>query len=579
VGPVHVSIRFARILTGILAGVCIAAAAGLSLLSLVSYQAAKAVVANWAGADAAVRLTPTFYSHGQNSLRLTAALLLCVGLLLAFTRKRIAGYISSAAVQFPRLSVELKAAAARIRAEDPWHLAALGAILLAGAAIRLRYLFEPVRYDEAYTFLTYASRPFFVGLLYYTTNNHILNTVLMRVSYLLFGDAPWALRLPVVAAGILVIPLVYCAVRLCSNKNAALLATALAAVSFPLVEYSVIARGYTFGAAFLLGMIIFVRLIDRASIAFLPAGLCAALAVYSVPTTGSGVAAVLVWMAFTQRLRDVLRTAAVTVLATGVLFLPPLATAALFRMQNNLWVVRLPAAELVAALPRSFGFLCDYWTMRLPLLLAIAIALGAVLSSAIAISTRTRRPPLFLTTVVVCTLLLLVTRFDPPRRVWLFLLPLYLGAATEGWALIVRNRRIVPLVAVAITIWMGIDVLRGGTLYRPGGTEYAFHNCEEWGFPSAQALVLQQRSHIERGAGFVYSYPHDAPIRYALFHLRIPYRPSAGGELLIVTPLGESPRIILSKGNDFDPANVEIVRKLASYENADVYLGSERIVR
>jgi hypothetical protein len=574
-----ISVRFERfvlVLAGVLAGVLITSALGLLAMSVLSYAAVKEAVAGSAGADVAGKLTPELYSHIAHNLRMVTAILMCAGIGLAATAQWIATRITRAAAGFHELAAELKAGAARIRAEEPWHLTALSTILLAGAAIRLRYLFEPMRYDEADSFLNFASRPFFVGLLYYTPNNHILNTVLMRISYLLFGDAPWALRLPVLIAGILVVPLVYCAVRLSASKNAALLAAALASMSFPLLEYSVNARGYVLGTAFLLGMIIFARLLDQAPIAWLPAALCATLAVYSVPTTGFGVAGVFVWMAFTRRFRDVLRTAVATALAVGVLFLAPLLTGALSRVQGGPWAVPLSFAELASVLPRSIGFLWAYWTMRLPLAIVIAIVCGAVLSIAIRIFDRSRRPSLFLISVVVCTALLFVTRYDPPRRVWLFLLPLLLGAAADGWAVIVRARRMAALLAVAICVWMGVAVLRGGVLYRPGGAEYLFHNADSYGFPNAEQLVSDQRSRIERGAEFVYTHPHDVPIRFALFHLRIPYQPSPSGDLLIVTERDGSPRKTIEKSHKIEASDVEIVRKLASYQYADLYVGKRR---
>ncbi len=86
-------------------------------------------------------------------------------------------------------------------------------MILWGIALRLRFFSEPVRYDEVYTFLHYASRPLFIGIAYYTVNNHLLNTLLMHISTALLGNAPWALRLPTLIAGILLMPVTYSAVR------------------------------------------------------------------------------------------------------------------------------------------------------------------------------------------------------------------------------------------------------------------------------------------------------------------------------------------------------------------------------
>ena len=53
------------------------------------------------------------------------------------------------------------------------------------------------------------------------------------------------MRLPALIAGILLIPATYLLFRVISNNLAALLSSALVAVSSPLIEFSTNARGYT----------------------------------------------------------------------------------------------------------------------------------------------------------------------------------------------------------------------------------------------------------------------------------------------------------------------------------------------
>ena len=85
---------------------------------------------------------------------------------------------------------------------DLLHVAALALIVAIGAAIRLAYLNEPMRYDEAYSFLHYAPLP--LGALvrtYDTANNHILSNLLVHFSYYHLGGDRWMLRLPALLAG------------------------------------------------------------------------------------------------------------------------------------------------------------------------------------------------------------------------------------------------------------------------------------------------------------------------------------------------------------------------------------------
>lgn len=123
-------------------------------------------------------------------------------------------------------------------------------IFTLGVMLRLLRLNDSMAYDEAYTFLNFASRPWYEAIAdYNSTNNHLFNTFCMHWTYRLFGDAEWALRLPVLVAGIAALALTYpWAYRWC-GRRVALVAMTLVAISPLMITYSVDARGYMFVAA------------------------------------------------------------------------------------------------------------------------------------------------------------------------------------------------------------------------------------------------------------------------------------------------------------------------------------------
>ena len=116
---------------------------------------------------------------------------------------------------------------------------------IAAVIVRLPMLSRPMGTDESASFIYYASHPLWVPLtIYGSPNNHILHSVLMHISWKIFGGAEWALRLPAFLAGIAIIPLTYIVARALSDRGA-LLAASLAAAAPVLVDYSTDARGYT----------------------------------------------------------------------------------------------------------------------------------------------------------------------------------------------------------------------------------------------------------------------------------------------------------------------------------------------
>ena len=123
-------------------------------------------------------------------------------------------------------------------------------LITVGLLLRWSRLFDPMAYDEAYTFLNFARRSWIIAIAdYNSTNNHLLNTFLMHWSYRLLGDAEWALRLPVFLAGGLTLVMAARWSRPWFSPRESCLVTAMVAVSPMLITYSANARGYMFIAA------------------------------------------------------------------------------------------------------------------------------------------------------------------------------------------------------------------------------------------------------------------------------------------------------------------------------------------
>jgi 4-amino-4-deoxy-L-arabinose transferase-like glycosyltransferase len=177
----------------------------------------------------------------------------------------------------------------------------LGAIVVFGAAVRLAAAGTPLDYyDEVFTVLAYVERPLGESLVNYSTpNNHLLNTLLAHLSVSAFGHHVWAIRLPVVVAGILTIPASYAVGRALDSRGAGLLAAAFTASSMRLVAFSAQARGYALQGFLLLAMVLVAIQILRLPRLRWTAtfSVLAALGAYAVPTMVYGIGIAIVWMA------------------------------------------------------------------------------------------------------------------------------------------------------------------------------------------------------------------------------------------------------------------------------------------
>ena len=183
----------------------------------------------------------------------------------------------------------------------------LGAIMLIGFLLRIIDLNQSIAYDEAYTFIHFASRPFKHMLADYSApNNHIFHTILVGIAYRLFGGQPWALRLPAFLAGMLMIPAMYLTARRFFSQFQALAAAGLVAVIPLFINYSVNGRGYTLLVLFALllanfGGLLVVRPGKLALIAFI---LTAALGFYTIPIFLYPMAGISLWVAVSYLFTD-----------------------------------------------------------------------------------------------------------------------------------------------------------------------------------------------------------------------------------------------------------------------------------
>jgi hypothetical protein len=115
---------------------------------------------------------------------------------------------------------------------------------------------QSVTIDEADTYLYFVATP---GPSHWIpmANNHVLNSMLMRLTTSIFGASAITLRLPALIGTLLYLWAVYCLVRLISERRwlSWALFTCLACNPF-VMDYLVAARGYSMALAFLLWMVV-----------------------------------------------------------------------------------------------------------------------------------------------------------------------------------------------------------------------------------------------------------------------------------------------------------------------------------
>jgi hypothetical protein len=363
----------------------------------------------------------------------------------------------------------------------------LSVITALAGILRFRYLRQPMRYDEVTTLVSYASKPFYVMLsVYAAPNNHVLHTILVRCSYLLFGSQDWALRLPTLVAGICLVPATYAVTRTLYGQGAAALAAGLVGTSSTMIEYSTFARGYTLLCLFSLMLFWLVAFLARNHnwAGWVLLGLLGAFGFYTIPIMLYPYATVVAWLMLSSLVGDT--TAPPRMIFTGLLVASTVAGFVTFWLYSpifvisgpravfaNHWVVALTTSVFLRNLPPSLVSTWRTWNRDWPVALTWILGVGFAISLIWSRRCGRYRIPFPLAILAAVVPLLLAQRVVPFERVWLFALPIFLASASAGLALVVSradlrtksSRLVLPISVVLISVWTAVGVWRGNSVY------------------------------------------------------------------------------------------------------------------
>ena len=402
-------------------------------------------------------------------------------------------------------------------------LIALAVITAIGTLLRLEYLRQPIRYDEAVTYLIFARLPWLSAIADYRyPNNHVLHTVLVKIAVAMFGNEPWAIRLPAFAAGILSIPAAYAAARALYGQRVALVTAALVAGCGALTLYATNARGYTMVVLATLVLIILSARAQRTTavwpwVAFAVVG---AAGLWTVPVMLYPLGGVTLWSLFAVRAargtdspvtrrwraaRALLAFAGACVLG-ATLYLPVILRSGIGALAGNNFVTPSTFDTFLAEVPTGFGD-----AARLMLTgIGWPFAMGLI-ACAIAGIVYHRRwsnvsTSLFTGMAVWCTVLLLVMHRVPFARVWLFLFPMVAMVTAIGLIALVTPRLgraagaplAVSVCAVLLSVALAAaDIVTDGV-----------RTADEWEtFPDAEAVARTLAPELRAGDRIVSTMP------------------------------------------------------------------------
>jgi hypothetical protein len=447
-------------------------------------------------------------------------------------------------------------------------------IVATGAALRLKFLQTPMAYDEAYSFTNFARRPLVEALSdFNNTNNHLLNTFFMHVMYRLFGQQEWALRLPVLIAGIALVAVVLPWARARIGAAPALVATALVAASPMLIDYSVNARGYTYMTLFAVlldGCFLRLATSDESKprgATWIVAGLCVWLGFFAMLTFVHPLAGLVVWFAFDagvsgrpliHRLRSLSICLLIAGVAVAVCYVPAFIFRGTLALQND-FIQPLPFGQWMSEFPTALWKGIERWIAgAVPAPLLLVFAWGGVVAWIRRVIDDRRSLgwgafPIAAMLLVPLALMAL-QRVAPPPRLFFFQAPWFylLVAVGVSYAVGLLHRLKVPLPGDGVMRFTAYAVLAAAVWFAFEHAILREPHQREFGVGSVPA-VLQRLATLLPGDGpkarLFSPLPCDHPSIYYASKHRVAFEingsPQQGERLFLIARPGDAPESTL----------------------------------
>jgi 4-amino-4-deoxy-L-arabinose transferase-like glycosyltransferase len=411
------------------------------------------------------------------------------------------------------------------------EIASVAAICGLGMIARLMLINLSVEYDEAYTVMAFAHSPFRILVSdYHVPNNHVFHTILVRIAVLLLGSQPWQIRMPVLLAGMLLIPFVFWLGRTLYTRDVGLLSAAIVAFLPNMVQRSVIARGYIIVTLFTVMAFLLAYYLARHRNLFawsLLVILCA-LGFYTVPIMLFPFGFLILWMLMStpdldkdQYTRSAwglhLAVAGImVVLLTLFLYSPILLSTGLEYIFPSSGVLHSQTLQaLLDGLPGLTSGVIAEWTERLGPVWRGIFLLGMLLSVLSICDRRNRRVHTALAFLPAVFVLLLIQRPNPLGRIWLWVIPFAAIWVSVGLGILfqlIRRNRVGQGLGAVLLVSVIVGLAATGI---QSSRQRVIDNDVD--FPAAEELARFLAPRLTSKSLLVVDYAWDAWIWYYLY--------------------------------------------------------------
>ncbi len=379
-------------------------------------------------------------------------------------------------------------------------------ILLIGICNRLYYIGQPMKYDESFTFLNYINQPNPIRTIWYSVaNNHVLSTILIKLSTIIFGNELFSIRLPAFIAGVGCILVTY---LICKQLNQnGFLAGISVAISPYLISFSANARGYTLLTLFtliLFGIALSFRKSSTPSLLF-SSSTISSLGMLVMPTMIMPIFGIYLWLILClyKSKKDLIKLfkkvifpcVTLTALFTLILYSPVfLVSGGISAVTNGYGIKSIGLESFIHKLYPSIIKAISTLSSGMPSYVMTLFFLLIILGLYNFLKRSDIELFLFLPILLLSSFTIIIFKqVIPPERTWVFLIPFLCITADSGFSLILstlnstNRKRIIAIIFVISIIISRFSLQADGV-----------SSNDEIGFPEAPIAIKYIKSNLTK---------------------------------------------------------------------------------
>jgi len=449
-----------------------------------------------------------------------------------------------------------------------------------GIVVRGYFLSQPMRYDESYTFLNFVNKGF-LNLFYYSApNNHILHTLMVKLSTLIWGSHPASIRFPSFLAGLGSIPLTLGLCRQLSLRRSGILASIAMSVAPYMILYSTMARGYSLLVFLTLALALAgLRLVSNPVLAnSLLVSLVAALGMFTMPSMLFPMAGVYLWIACCSLFRGlpigkvfrkiIIPVCLMTILLTTIFYTPTIViSGGIEPIVANKFVRPLSWDVFRARVYPHFSAVFSDFLRDVP---PLAVLVGVFLLGTGLFAQNRERNWTFLLLLPAMLMgamtIFIIQHAIPFVRTWIYILPFVFIATDFGFEYLIKYlpAKFDTLLRVMLVVLTSSFVL--SLVSRNAIAAYP----DTGSFPEASAVARFLKPTLTKGDAVIARVPADSPTYFYLWYYDAP---------MVVDQRDQAQReffVVQKSEYSIDSLTQKAVRLIFDFNDAAIYqnLGS-----